>query len=91
MSKGGKSDRWHIGVIGGSGLAGGIDLDDAQEIEVASAFGEPSGPVRTGMLGGQRFTFIARHGKGHAIPPGQINYRANIDVLKRCGVTDVVA
>lgn len=91
MSKGGKSDRWHIGVIGGSGLAGGIDLDEAQEIEVASAFGEPSGPVLTGMLGGQRFTFIARHGKGHAIPPGQINYRANIDVLKRCGVTDVVA
>lgn len=91
MNSGVKSDRWHIGIIGGSGLAGGIELDDAQEIEVASAFGEPSGPVRTGMLAGHRFTFIARHGKGHAIPPGQINYRANIDVLKRCGVTDVVA
>ena len=91
MNFGVKSDRWHIGVIGGSGLAGGIELEDAQEIKVASAFGEPSGPVRTGVLGGHRFTFIARHGKGHAIPPGQINYRANIDVLKRCGVTDVVA
>jgi 5'-methylthioadenosine phosphorylase len=82
---------WHIGVIGGSGLAGGIGLDQEQEIEVASAFGQPSGPVRTGLLGGRRFTFIARHGAGHAIPPGEINYRANIDVLKRCGVTDVLA
>ncbi len=82
---------WHIGVIGGSGLAGGIALEEAQEIEVASAFGQPSGPVRTGLLAGQRFTFIARHGAGHAIPPGQVNYRANIDVLKRCGVTDVLA
>ncbi len=91
MNIGVKSDRWHIGIVGGSGLAGGIELEDAQDIEVVSAFGEPSGPVRTGMLNGHRFTFIARHGKGHAIPPGQINYRANIDVLKRCGVTDIVA
>lgn len=82
---------WHIGVIGGSGMAGGIALDEAQEIEVASTFGQPSGPVRTGMLAGQRFTFIARHGAGHTIPPGEVNYRANIDVLKRCGVTDVLA
>jgi 5'-methylthioadenosine phosphorylase len=80
-----------VGVIGGSGMAGGIELDEAQEIEVASAFGQPSGPVRTGTLAGQRFTFIARHGAGHAIPPGEVNYRANIDVLKRCGVTDVLA
>jgi 5'-methylthioadenosine phosphorylase len=82
---------WHIGVIGGSGLAGGIALDESQVIEVASAFGQPSGPVRTGMLAGRHFTFIARHGEGHAIPPGEVNYRANIDVLKRCGVTDVLA
>ncbi|MCB2048116.1 MAG: S-methyl-5'-thioadenosine phosphorylase [Novosphingobium sp.] len=83
--------EWHIGVIGGSGLAGGIELDEAQDIEVASTFGIPSGPVRTGKLEGKRFTFIARHGEGHAIPPGEVNYRANIDVLKRCGVTDVLA
>lgn len=88
---GDKSDTWHIGVIGGSGLAGGIALDEAQDIEVASSYGAPSGPVRTGRLAGQRFTFIARHGEGHAIPPGEVNYRANIDVLKRCGVTDVLA
>lgn len=78
-------------MIGGSGLAEGIGLDDAQEIEVASPFGEASGPVTTGRIGGVRCTFLARHGKGHTIPPGQVNYRANIDVLKRCGVTDVLA
>ncbi len=86
-----KPGSWHIGVIGGSGLHGGIELDEAQEIEVASGFGQPSGPVRTGMLEGRRFSFIARHGPGHSIPPGEVNYRANIDALKRCGVTDVLA
>ncbi len=82
---------WHIGVIGGSGLAAGIGLDDAQEIEVASPFGAPSAAVTTGTLAGVRFTFLPRHGPGHRIPPAQVNYRANIDVLKRCGVTDVIA
>lgn len=86
-----KSTHWHIGVIGGSGLVDGIELDDAQEIEVASPFGSPSGPVTTGSLEGVRFTFIARHGAGHGLSPGSVNYRANIDVLKRCGVTDVLA
>ena len=86
-----KSTSWHIGVIGGSGLAAGIEIEDAQEIEVSSPFGQPSGPVTTGRIHGVRFTFLARHGKGHAIAPSQINYRANIDVLKRCGVTDVVS
>ena len=82
---------WHLGVIGGSGLYHGLELEDAQEIPVASAFGEPSGPVTIGMLAGVKFTFIARHGAGHGLPPSHVNYRANIDVLKRCGVTDVVA
>jgi 5'-methylthioadenosine phosphorylase len=82
---------WHLGVIGGSGLAEGVGLDEAQEIAVSSPFGEPSGPVVTGRLGGVRVTFLARHGAGHRVPPGAINYRANIDVLKRCGVSDVIA
>ncbi len=82
---------WHIGVIGGSGLAEGVALDDAQEIEVSSPFGAPSGPVTTGWLSGVRFTFLARHGAGHRIQPGEVNFRANVDVLKRCGVTDLLA
>lgn len=84
-------NEWHIGVIGGSGLAAGIGLEDAQEIAVASPFGEPSGPVTFGTLAGVRFTFLARHGAGHRLPPSHVNYRANIDVLRRCGVTDVLA
>lgn len=86
-----KSDRWHIGVIGGSGLAEGIGLDDAQRIEVASPFGAEPRVVTIGTLEGVRFTFLPRHGAGHATPPGAIDYRANIDVLKRCGVTDLLA
>ena len=83
--------QWHIGVIGGSGLAGGIGLENAQTIVVESPFGEPSAAVTTGTLAGVRVTFLPRHGAGHGIPPAAINYRANIDVLKRCGVSDVIA
>jgi 5'-methylthioadenosine phosphorylase len=82
---------WHIGVIGGSGLYDAVALDDAQEIAVSSAFGEPSGPVTMGSIDGVRFTFLSRHGAGHRLPPDRVNYRANIDVLKRCGVTDILA
>lgn len=85
------NEGWHIGVIGGSGLYEGIGLEDAQQIPVGSPFGEPSGPVTLGRLGGVRFAFLPRHGPDHRLPPAGINYRANIDVLKRCGVTDVVA
>jgi len=83
--------QWHIGVIGGSGLAAGVGIEQAQEIPVESPFGDPSAPVTTGTIGGVRVTFLPRHGIGHAIPPNMVNYRANIDVLKRCGVTDVIA
>jgi 5'-methylthioadenosine phosphorylase len=82
---------WHIGLIGGSGLYEAGILDEAQEIPVASAFGAPSGPVTMGTLERVKFTFLARHGAGHRRAPSEVNYRANIDVLKRCGVTDVLA
>ena len=82
---------WHIGVIGGSGLYEPGTLEESQQLGVASAFGEPSGPVTMGVVEGVRFTFLARHGAGHRLPPAAINYRANIDVLKRCGVSDVLA
>ena len=83
--------NWHIGVLGGSGLYEGIALEDQQQIDVSSPFGEPSGPVTTGRVGDVRVTFMARHGAGHRLSPGSVNYRANIDVMKRCGVTDVLA
>jgi 5'-methylthioadenosine phosphorylase len=82
---------WHIGVIGGSGLYEPGALEDAQVVPVCSAFGTPSSPVTMGHIGAVKFSFIARHGEGHRIPPSEINYRANIDALKRCGVTDVLA
>lgn len=85
------SDEWFIGIIGGSGLSDGIELEDAQEIDIRSPFGEASGPVTLGRIGGVRVAFLARHGKGHRVPPAQVNYRANIDVLKRARVTDVLA
>jgi 5'-methylthioadenosine phosphorylase len=82
---------WHIGVIGGSGLYALAGLDEAQQIAVGSAFGEPSSSVTMGRIGHVKFSFIARHGEGHRLSPSQVNYRANIDALKRCGVTDVLA
>ena len=85
------SKSWHIGVIGGSGLYRSVPLDEAQEISVSSPFGTPSGPITTGKLGGVRFSFLARHGEGHRLPPSAIDYRANIDALKRCGASDLLA
>ncbi len=83
--------EWHIGVIGGTGLYDAHVLEGAQQIPVKSSFGEPSGPVTTGKIGNVRFTFMARHGAGHRMSPSTVNYRANVDVLKRCGVTDMVS
>ncbi|GAA4051691.1 S-methyl-5'-thioadenosine phosphorylase [Parerythrobacter jejuensis] len=83
--------NWHIGILGGSGLYEGVALEDQQDIEVSSPFGAPSGPVTTGRIGDVKLTFMARHGAGHRLSPGSVNYRANIDVMKRCGVTDVLA
>lgn len=85
------SEIWHIGVIGGAGLYDLDMLEELQQIDVGSPFGEPSGPITTGFIGNTRFTFIARHGAGHRLAPDRVNYRANIDVLKRAGVSDVLA
>lgn len=83
--------NWHIGIIGGSGLYEGIALEEQQEIEVSSPFGAPSGSVTTGRIGDVKLTFLARHGAGHRLSPDSVNYRANVDVMKRCGVTDLLA
>ena len=82
---------WTIGVIGGSGLYAIDALEDAQWIEVASPWGKPSDALLTGSIAGVKLVFLPRHGRGHAIPPGELNARANIDVLKRAGCTDVVS
>ena len=83
--------EWVIGVIGGSGLYAIDVLENAQWIEVASPWGKPSDALLTGTIAGVKFVFHPRHGRGHPIPPGELNARANIDVLKRAGVTDVVS
>ena len=80
-----------IGVIGGSGIYDIDGLEDGRWEAVESPFGAPSDAVRTGVLDGQAVAFLPRHGRGHRLPPGAVNYRANIDVLKRLGVTDIVS
>ena len=80
-----------IGVLGGSGLYEIAGLTDTQWIEVASPWGTPSDALYTGSLNGVQVVFLPRHGRGHRYAPSDINYRANIDILKRAGVTDVIS
>lgn len=82
---------WTIGVIGGSGLYAVEALEDEQWIPVASPWGSPSDALLAGFIHGVRFVFLPRHGRGHPLTPGAINYRANIDVMKRAGCTDILA
>ena len=80
-----------VGVIGGSGLYELPGLKIEREERIASPWGEASDALRFGKVGGTDCVFLARHGRGHRFTPSAINYRANIDVLKRAGVTDVVS
>ena len=80
-----------IGVIGGSGLYDIDGLTNKRWEKVESSFGEPSDELLLGELAGQPMVFLPRHGRGHRIPPSEINFRANIDALKRAGVTDVIS
>jgi 5'-methylthioadenosine phosphorylase len=80
-----------LGIIGGSGIYDLPGLEDVRDEAVESPWGEPSAPLRRGTLAGLPIVFLPRHGKGHVLSPSDINYRANIDVLKRAGVTDLVA
>ena len=82
---------WTLGVIGGSGLYDIEDLEDRRRVRVDSPFGEPSDELLTGRIGKVRLVFLPRHGRGHRIPPTAVNARANIDVLKRAGCTDVIS
>jgi 5'-methylthioadenosine phosphorylase len=79
-----------LGIIGGSGLYD-LPLDHARWVTVESSFGAPSDQVRKGEIAGLPVVFLPRHGRGHIYSPSTINYRANIDALKRAGVTDVIS
>jgi len=80
-----------LGVIGGSGVYDLPGLEDVREERVTSPWGEPSDALRIGRIGQTEVVFLARHGRGHRLSPSGIDYRANIDALKRAGVTDIVA
>jgi 5'-methylthioadenosine phosphorylase len=80
-----------LGVIGGSGIYELPGLEKVRQKTIRSPWGEPSAPPRIGEIAGTPVVFISRHGEGHRLSPSDINYRANIDVLKRAGVTDLVS
>ena len=80
-----------IGVIGGSGVYEIDGLDDAAWQRVPTPWGDPSDEILTGHLDGVRMAFLPRHGRGHVLTPSTVPYRANIDALKRLGVTDVIS
>jgi len=80
-----------IGIIGGSGIYEIEGLKNAQWREVDSPFGKPSDALLTGDLDGQRLVFLPRHGRGHKLAPSGLNFRANIDALKRAGVTEILS
>jgi len=80
-----------LGIIGGSGVYNIDGLQNTRWVAAESSFGEPSDEVLIGELSNQAIAFLPRHGRGHRIPPSGINFRANIDALKRLGVTDIVS
>lgn len=80
-----------LGIIGGSGIYDLPGIEDVREERVRTPWGEPSDALRRGRVGATEVVFLPRHGRGHRIPPSEINYRANIDALKRAGVTDLVS
>jgi 5'-methylthioadenosine phosphorylase len=80
-----------IGLIGGSGLYDIEGLEEREWRHVPTPWGEPSDALLFGRLAGVRCVFLPRHGRGHPTPPSRLNYRANIDALKRSGVTEILS
>jgi 5'-methylthioadenosine phosphorylase len=91
MSPAEASGKRRLGILGGSGIYQLDGLVGARWEKVASSFGEPSDEILLGELDGVSMAFLPRHGRGHPIPPSEVNYRANLDALKRIGVTDVIS
>ncbi len=79
-----------LGIIGGSGLYDIEGLENVRWEKATSPFGEPSDELCHGEFAGRHLVFLPRHGRGHRIPPSGINFRANIDALKRAGVTEII-
>ena len=79
-----------LGIIGGSGIYDLPGLEDVRDEVIESPWGKPSSTLRRGTIAGLPIVFLSRHDKGHRLSPSDINYRANIDVLKRAGVTDLI-
>jgi 5'-methylthioadenosine phosphorylase len=80
-----------IGIIGGSGIYEIGGLEGAEWMPVASPFGAPSDAFLVGHLNGLKMVFLPRHGRGHRIPPSELNNRANVDAMKRLGVTEMIS
>ena len=80
-----------LGFVGGSGLYNLNFLDNIRYHDIQSSFGKPSNKIIEGSINGNTIFFIPRHGNGHKLSPSSINYRANIDCLKQCGVTDLIS
>jgi 5'-methylthioadenosine phosphorylase len=80
-----------IGVIGGSGIYEIDGLENTEWRVVESSFGNPSDELLFGELDGQKMVFLPRHGRGHRIPPSELNFCANIDAMKRAGVTEIIS
>ena len=80
-----------VGIIGGSGIYDLPGMENVREEKISSPWGEPSDALRFGTIGTTQAVFLPRHGRGHRLSPSGINYRANIDVMKRAGVTDLIS
>jgi 5'-methylthioadenosine phosphorylase len=80
-----------VGIIGGSGVYDIDGLRNAEWRRVLSPWGEPSDELMFGELDGQALVFLPRHGRGHRLPPSQLNFRANIDAMKRAGCTEIIS
>jgi len=80
-----------LAFIGGSGLYDLDFLNNVKYLDISSSMGKPSEKIIEGSLGDNKIFFLARHGKEHRLTPSAINYRANIDSLKKCGVTDIIS
>ena len=83
--------KWTLGIIGGSGLYELDDLEDRREEQMETPWGEPSDALLRGRIRDVELVFLPRHGRGHRLTPTTVPYRANIDALKRAGVTDILS